>query len=87
MCGTSYVLVACDECLRSFPVVLGDNATPGIHDVKCIFCGSELQYISEHDVTERNCMRPVFDLLTKQQIGSLKSAECGISEELSPGPG
>ena len=24
-CGTAYVLVACDECLRSFPVVIDDN--------------------------------------------------------------
>jgi CheY-like chemotaxis protein len=86
-CGTSYVLVACNECLRSFPVVLSDNATPGIHEVRCIFCGSDLQYISEHDVTERNYMRVVFDLLTKQQIGSLKGAEPDLSEELSPGPG
>jgi len=85
-CGASYVLVACDQCLRSFPVVLSDNTTPGIHEVQCIFCGSELQYISEHDVTERDCMRVVFDLLTKQQIGPLKGAESDVSEELSPGP-
>lgn len=86
-CGVSYVLVACDECLRSFPVVLSDNSAPGIHEVQCIFCGSELQYISEHDVTERNYMRGVFDLLTKQQISPLKGAESDVSEELSPGPG
>jgi len=86
-CGTSYVLVACDECLRSFPVVLSDNATPGIHEVQCTFCGSELQYISEHDVTERSCMRGVFDLLTKQQIGCIKGEEPVVSEEVSPGPG
>jgi hypothetical protein len=67
--------------------VLSDNTTPGIHEVRCIFCGSDLQYISEHDVTERNYMRVVFDLLTKQQIGSLKGAEPDLSEELSPGPG
>jgi len=85
-CGTSHVLVVCDECLRSFPVVLRDNATPGIHEVQCIFCGSELQYISEHDVTETNGMRAVFGLLTKQQIGSLKGTESGVSEERSPGP-
>jgi CheY-like chemotaxis protein len=86
-CGTSYVLVACDECLRSFPVVFNDNTTPDIHEVQCIFCGSELQYISEHDVTERTYIRVMFDLLTKQQTGSPKIAESGVSEELSPGPG
>jgi hypothetical protein len=37
-------------------------------------------------VTERNYMRVVFDLLTKQQIGSLKGAEPDLSEKLSPGP-
>jgi len=79
-------LVACDQCLRAFPVVLSDNATPGIHEVRCIFCGSELQYISENDVTERDCMRVVFDLLTKQQIGPLKGAESEVSEALSSSP-
>jgi CheY-like chemotaxis protein len=85
-CGTSYVLVACDECLRSFPVVIDDNTAPGIHDVECIFCGSKLQYISEHDVAERNYMRVMFDLLTKWQTSPPRGAKSDVSEELSPGP-
>lgn len=46
-CGTSYVLVACDECLRSFPVVLEDSAVTGVHEARCIFCGAEIQYICD----------------------------------------
>lgn len=86
-CGTSYVLVACDECLRCFPVVSSDTTTPGIHEVRCIFCGSELKYISEHDAPDRNCRRVGFDLLTREQIGCFKDPQRDVPEELSPGPG
>jgi hypothetical protein len=54
--------------------------------VECIFCRSKLQYISEHDVAERNYMRVMFDLLTKWQTSPPRGAKSDVSEELSPGP-
>jgi len=86
-CGNSYVLVACDECLRCFPVAVSDNTTPGIHEVQCIFCGSELQYISEHDATDRNYTSVGFDLLTREQLKCIKDLEHAVSREFSPDQG
>lgn len=64
-CGTSYVLVACDECLRSFPVALRDAPITGVHEAHCIFCSAEVQYISEYESSDRNYMSVVFKFLTQ----------------------
>ena len=42
--GTSYVLLTCPECLRSFSLAAAE-ATPAILDTKCVFCLSDIRYM------------------------------------------
>ncbi|MGB6870618.1 MAG: response regulator [Acidobacteriaceae bacterium] len=41
--GEEYVMVACPECLRTFPRVLGKRIE-GIQQANCIYCTSPIQY-------------------------------------------
>ncbi len=41
--GEEYVMVACTECLRTFPQVLG-KGLGGIQQASCIYCSSPIQY-------------------------------------------
>ena len=43
--GIWYVLVTCEDCLRSFPVSLDAGVKRGIHKAHCNFCQAELHYI------------------------------------------
>lgn len=45
--GTWYVLVTCEDCLRSFPVSLDAGIKRGIHQAHCNFCQAELHYIAD----------------------------------------
>ena len=45
--GKWYVLVTCEDCLRSFPVLLGAGKGRGIHTAHCDFCQSEVDYIAD----------------------------------------
>ena len=48
--GTSFALVTCTECLRSFVVAAPGEDLRAVHEAHCVFCKSEIQYISEkHD--------------------------------------
>ena len=51
--GTSFVLITCTECLRSFTVAMASEDRRAIHEARCTFCKSEIQYISEkHDANQ-----------------------------------
>ncbi len=67
-CETSYVLVPCDECLRSFPVALKDSSSTGVRKAHCIFCGAEIQYIYEHEASNRDYMSMVFKFFTQERV-------------------
>jgi CheY-like chemotaxis protein len=51
--GTSFALITCTECLRSFTVATASEDMRAVHEARCIFCKSEIQYISEmHDASQ-----------------------------------
>jgi CheY-like chemotaxis protein len=39
-----YILLTCNECLRSFPHSTGAESTMRVSDTPCIFCGSPISY-------------------------------------------
>jgi CheY-like chemotaxis protein len=41
--GEAYVMIACPECLRTFPEVLGKAISP-IHETACVHCSSLIHY-------------------------------------------
>jgi CheY-like chemotaxis protein len=41
--GEEYVMVACTECLRTFPQILG-KGLDGIQQANCVYCSSPVQY-------------------------------------------
>jgi CheY-like chemotaxis protein len=41
--GEAYVMIACPECLRTFPQVLGNAINP-IRDTACVHCSSLIHY-------------------------------------------
>lgn len=47
--GEPYVMIACPECLRTFPQVLDDRLAPGL-DTKCPHCSNPIQYAIVHYV-------------------------------------
>jgi len=61
--GTSYVLVTCADCLRSFPVVAPAEA--GVQQASCRFCKAEIQYITDPSMASENLFNSVFPLLIK----------------------
>jgi CheY-like chemotaxis protein len=44
--GTSLALITCTDCLRPFTVVMPTEDRRVVHEVRCVFCKSEIQYIS-----------------------------------------
>ena len=41
--GEEYVMVACTECLRTFPQILG-KGLDGIQQANCVYCSNPMQY-------------------------------------------
>jgi CheY-like chemotaxis protein len=41
--GEPYVIITCSECLRTFPQVLGNAASP-IQETGCVYCSSLIHY-------------------------------------------
>lgn len=41
--GESYVTIACPECLRAFPQVLGENTAVTL-ETRCVYCANPIQY-------------------------------------------
>ena len=72
--GISYVLLACEDCLRSFPVTLIAGSTRAVHEAHCVFCGSKIRYIADERAVDENCFRAVFSFLTQGQ-------DAGISHD------
>jgi len=64
-CGTSYVLVSCADCLRSFPIVTAVKPC-GIQHVNCLFCRAEIHYIADPSMTRENPFSAVFPLLVNE---------------------
>jgi CheY-like chemotaxis protein len=51
--GTSFALITCTDCLRSFMVATLSEDIRVVHEARCVFCKSEIQYISEkHDANQ-----------------------------------
>lgn len=41
--GKAYVMIACPECLRTFPQVLGKAISP-VYETACVHCSSQIYY-------------------------------------------
>jgi CheY-like chemotaxis protein len=52
--GTSFALITCTECLRSFVVAAPSEGIRVVHEARCVFCKSEIQYISEKQDVNQN---------------------------------
>ena len=52
--GTSFALITCTECLRSFTVATASEDFRAVHEARCVFCQSEIQYISEMHSANQN---------------------------------
>jgi CheY-like chemotaxis protein len=51
--GTSFALITCTDCLRSFMVATLSEDMRVVHESRCVFCKSEIQYIFEkHDANQ-----------------------------------
>jgi len=55
MSGTSFSLITCTDCLRPFVVATPNEDKRVIHDARCVFCKSEIQYTSEKHEVNQNC--------------------------------
>ncbi len=43
--GRPFIVITCTQCLRSFPMNVGEEATPEILLTACVFCSNEVRYI------------------------------------------
>ena len=71
-CGTSFILVSCADCLRSFSVTMSSEKTSGIYEARCIFCTSEIRYIV-HQYPAAPKIGDVFPILVRNQDGQMNS--------------
>lgn len=71
-CGTSFILVSCADCLRSFSVTMSSDKTSGIYEARCIFCTSEVRYIV-HQYPAVPKIREVFPVLIKNPDEQIRS--------------
>ncbi|MGZ7103424.1 MAG: response regulator [Candidatus Angelobacter sp.] len=53
--GTSYVMLTCTECLRSFPLTMENDASQTIQETPCIFCLCAVRFVV--DFTLVNSLR------------------------------
>ena len=53
--GTSFALITCTDCLRPFVVATPREDKRIIHEARCVFCKSEIQYTSEEHDVNQNC--------------------------------
>jgi len=53
--GTSFALITCTDCLRSFMVATPSEDVRVVHEARCVFCKSEIQYISEKHDANQHC--------------------------------
>jgi CheY-like chemotaxis protein len=70
--GTSFALITCTDCLRPFIVVMPIEDLRVVHEVRCVFCKSEIQYTSEkHDAKQNR--GDLLSLLEEGQNSSPKA--------------
>lgn len=43
--GRPFIVITCTQCLRSFPINVGEEATSEILLTPCLFCANEVRYI------------------------------------------
>jgi len=43
--GVPYIVLTCTECLRSFPLSVGEEVTPEVRETPCLFCANRVRYI------------------------------------------
>jgi len=43
--GVPYIVLTCTECLRSFPLSVGEELTPEVREKPCLFCTNRVRYI------------------------------------------
>jgi CheY-like chemotaxis protein len=64
--GTSFALITCTDCLRPFIVAMPIDDIQVVHEARCVFCKSEIQYTSEKHDANQNCGN-LFSLLEEGQ--------------------
>lgn len=64
--GTSFALITCTDCLRPFMVVMPMEDMRLVQVVRCGFCKSEIQYISEKSNAKQN-LGDLFSLLGERR--------------------
>jgi CheY-like chemotaxis protein len=72
MSGTSLALITCTDCLRPFVVVTPREDKQVIHEARCAFCKSEIQYTSEKHAASQN-FGDLLSLLEEGQDSTPKS--------------
>jgi CheY-like chemotaxis protein len=70
--GTSFALITCTDCLRPLMVVMPLDDMRVVHEVRCVFCKSEIQYISEKRNAQQN-RGDLLSLLVEGQSSSPKA--------------
>lgn len=56
--GVPYVVLTCTECLRSFPLNVGEAAEPSIQQTPCIYCSNMVRYIVDFSRSITSPPRP-----------------------------
>jgi CheY-like chemotaxis protein len=51
VCGDAHIVIACPECLRAFPKVLGSNSF-STHETRCLHCSSTIRFGLVHPEQE-----------------------------------
>lgn len=76
--GTSFVLLACPECLRSFSLA-ATEATTTIMDTKCIFCFTDIRYMIGTSVSAPPAQGPLNNVTCiSRQTGRFADGEAKL---------
>jgi CheY-like chemotaxis protein len=49
--GVPYIVLACTECLRSFPLNVTEEVTPEVRKTPCLFCANTVRYIIDFSLS------------------------------------
>jgi CheY-like chemotaxis protein len=70
-CGLPYIVLNCEDCLRSFPVSVSDEPIEGLQNTPCKFCSNPLSYIIDCSGSKYQREKPL--VLGWQSIASIRS--------------
>ena len=56
--GVPYIVLTCRECLRSFPLSVGEKVTPEVRETPCLFCANRVRYIIDFSRSVASPRRP-----------------------------